>query len=594
VNRKSWLNWALFAAVMCTGFFSWLVKARDVSRPNYDFLPETQMAYSVAYDSFSPNPSFPDGLTLRSPPMGTIPRGQMPLHYQPTSEDALRAGQELQNPYSVNDESRRRRGGLVFANFCQVCHGPIGQGNGPMTQAGFPPPASLLAERAAQMKDGEMFHVLTFGQRNMPAFATQLSREDRWSAILHVRMLQGSYAPSSVPSRSQEVAKLFRENCVACHGEDGAGNRVRKAWPGIPDFTSLGWHMSQTEMAIVNQIQYGSSPLMPAFRHKLTPLQIGRLAVYVRSFSAHPSPAQLSPSNLTAAAIFGTYCFACHDTTGRGNPLVRPAMPELPDFTAVAWHKSRTDNDLAQSILLGKGKFMPLMSDKLGTVDVKQMVSFVRGFQGGKQVVSLEVLNAPRPSEPVVVRSPATTRPVLGASAVGLMAFPPGQGPFLAVSAFIPSGPSSTIAAKPLQQPKDEHALTSPAEDTAAGVRMGESIFRQYCFVCHGLDGKGTTMRPTLPPIPDFTSPTFHKEHSDAQLLISILEGKGTLMPANRGRVTEDQARDLVAYVRTFGPSRRLASEPSALNSEFMKSFAQLEQRWNELQKELESMKGQK
>jgi mono/diheme cytochrome c family protein len=127
------------------------------------------------------------------------------------------------------------------------------------------------------------------------------------------------------------------------------------------------------------------------------------------------------------------------------------------------------------------------------------------------------------------------------------------------------------------------------------------NVFRQYCFVCHGLDGKGTTMRPVLPPIPDFTNPAFHKEHSDVQLLISILEGKGTMMPANRGRVTEDQARGLVAYVRTFGPSRSSSTTPRlpattarASDSEFAKSFRQLEQQWNDLQNQLEKMKSKK
>jgi mono/diheme cytochrome c family protein len=553
------------------------------------------MAYSVAYRSFSPNPVFPDGLTLRSPPTGTIARGHMPLHYQPTPEDALRAGRELQNPFSENEESRQRRGSVVFTNFCQVCHGPIGQGNGPMAQAGFPPPASLLADRAVQMKDGEMFHALTFGQRNMPAFATQLSREDRWSVILRVRSLQGTYAPGSVPSRSQEVVRLFRENCEACHGEDGSGSRVRKAWPGIPDFTSLGWQMSQMEAAIVNQIQYGSHPLMPAFRHKLTPEQIVRLAVYVRSFAGHSSLAQLLPSSaVTAAGVYGTHCFICHDTTGRGNPLIRQAMPELPDFTAVAWQKSRTDTDLSQSILLGKGKFMPLMSDKLGAVDVRQVVSLVRAFQGGKQVVPVEVPNPARPSVPALVQAPSTTLPVLAASSVGLTGSPPGQGLFLVAAALIPRKASSTIGSRPLPQPKAEHVLPGPSEDTVAEVRIGESIFRQFCFVCHGLDGKGTAMRPTLPPIPDFTSPTFHKEHSDTQLRVSILEGKGTLMPANGGRVTEDQARALVAYIRTFGPTGLHATKPRVADSEFEKSFHQLQQQWDELQKELEKLRGQK
>jgi mono/diheme cytochrome c family protein len=165
----------------------------------------------------------------------------------------------------------------------------------------------------------------------MPSLASALSPEARWSVISFVRTLQEPYAPSPVPSRSLEAVRLFQENCAACHGEDGTGNRIRKVLPMIPDFTSLAWQMSQPEMAIVNQIDYGSLPLMPAFRYKLRPEQILSLAVYVRSFAAHPATAPISSSShLTAANIYGTYCFACHDTNGRGNPLIRQAMPELP------------------------------------------------------------------------------------------------------------------------------------------------------------------------------------------------------------------------------------------------------------------------
>src|SRR5207244_609301 len=133
---------------------------------------------------------------------------------------------------------------------------------------------------------------------------------------------------------------------------------------------------------------------------------------------------------------------------------------------------------------------------------------------------------------------------------------------------------------------KVEEPLVAPPGELAARIRIGASIFRQYCFVCHGPDGKGTSMRPVLPPIPDFSSPAFHKEHSDAQLLVSVLDGKGTLMPANRGRITEDQAGDLVAYVRAFGP-RLPSAQTRAADSEFEKSFRQLQEQWNELEKEL-------
>jgi mono/diheme cytochrome c family protein len=562
VTSRNWLNIVLFVALLTTTGLCWFVKGRDVTRPNYQFWPESQMVTSAAYDSFATNPNFADGLTLRRPPSGTLARGQQPFHYEPTLQDAVRAGLEQQNPFTDKDVARRDRGSSVFADYCQVCHGPLGQGNGPITQKGFPPPASLLADRALQMKDGQMFHVLTYGQGNMPGFSAQLSPADRWSVILHVRLLQQPYSPSDAGSRSQLIAKVFQDNCAACHGADGTGNGIRQVLPLIPDFTSLAWQMSQTELAIVNQIDYGTNPWMPSFRYKLPPDQILRLAVYVRSFAAHapgsPAPAAAA-SHITAQNIYGTFCFACHDTTGKGNPTIRTSMAELPDFTAKTWQKSRTDADLAHSILEGKGKFMLPMKDKLGSVDVKQMVALIRAFEGGKQVVALAAPQAPGPPAPVVVTPPTKLIELLGPQAA-----------------------------------KVEQPLAAPAGEPAARIRVGARIFQQYCIVCHGPDGTGSIMRPSMPPIPDFTSTAFHESHSNAQIMVSILDGKGTLMPANRGRVTEDQAGDLVAFIRAFGPKQFAVQAGGTADSDFDKKFLQLQQQWNELEKELQKIGAQK
>ena len=64
-------------------------------------------------------------------------------------------------------------------------------------------------------------------------------------------------------------------------------------------------------------------------------------------------------------------------------------------------------------------------------------------------------------------------------------------------------------------------------------------------------------------------------------------------MPANRGRVTEEQARDLVAYVRAFGP-KIFAARAQTSDTEFEKSYHQLEDQWNELQKELQKTRGER
>ena len=123
---------------------------------------------------------------------------------------------------------------------------------------------------------------------------------------------------------------------------------IRKVLPLIPDFTSLAWQAAQTDVAIVNQIDYGSLPLMPSFRHKLSPRQILELAVYMRTFIRRQPAASESPgipgspgtpaalpvtAHVTPEDVYRTYCFACHDTNGRGNNAIRTAMKELPDFT---------------------------------------------------------------------------------------------------------------------------------------------------------------------------------------------------------------------------------------------------------------------
>jgi mono/diheme cytochrome c family protein len=109
-------------------------------------------------------------------------------------------------------------------------------------------------------------------------------------------------------------------------------------------------------------------------------------------------------------------------------------------------------------------------------------------------------------------------------------------------------------------------AAPTPSPELPGAMRSGQRLYLQYCQVCHGADGKGTPMRAAMPAIPDFTNPAWHEQRGNAQLAVSILDGRGTFMPANRNRVSEEQVRDLVSYVRAFvelhgrhgpGPDRR-------------------------------------
>ncbi len=178
----------IFGSIMAVAIVLSFAAARDFSKPNLEVMPD--MYHGPAYHAFDENPNTENGRTLREPALGSIPRGMMPFEYALTEPDALRAGEELVNPVSPDDTGSLARGATAYAIFCQHCHGPGGAGDGMVAHRGFPPPPSLLIEHAIKMKDGQMFHVTTLGQGNMPGHAAQVSREDRWHIINYIRTLQ--------------------------------------------------------------------------------------------------------------------------------------------------------------------------------------------------------------------------------------------------------------------------------------------------------------------------------------------------------------------------------------------------------------------
>jgi mono/diheme cytochrome c family protein len=181
------LNLLLAAALVLCVAFGLFVRWQP-SRPNLEVLPE--MVRTASYQSYSANPNFSDGKTLQEPPPGTIPRGFHAVDYQAGEADAIRAGQELSNPYLAADPAALTRGAFVFRTWCLPCHGATGRGDGPVALRGYPAPPPLNSAKTLGLNDGRMFHILTYGQKNMPSYASQVSEDDRWKAILYVRSLQ--------------------------------------------------------------------------------------------------------------------------------------------------------------------------------------------------------------------------------------------------------------------------------------------------------------------------------------------------------------------------------------------------------------------
>jgi mono/diheme cytochrome c family protein len=156
------------------------------------------MAYSRAYETYSPNPNFGDSMTMREPVMGTVPREMIPFAYEKTDEDLARAGRELDNPVQ-DSEADLQRGKELFVRMCQQCHGGKGDGQGFLYTSNLYiyPPGVLTSEQIVSRSDGEIYHIITAGRNVMGAHGAMIRPEDRWNIVLYVRELQKNALPQA-------------------------------------------------------------------------------------------------------------------------------------------------------------------------------------------------------------------------------------------------------------------------------------------------------------------------------------------------------------------------------------------------------------
>lgn len=83
------------------------------------------------------------------------------------------------------------KGKQVFQQFCQVCHGAQGKGDGPVGMALKPPPANLSSDRVQNKKDDELMNILLKGKPGtaMPAWEKDLSSQQMTDVIAFIRSL---------------------------------------------------------------------------------------------------------------------------------------------------------------------------------------------------------------------------------------------------------------------------------------------------------------------------------------------------------------------------------------------------------------------
>ena len=158
---------------------------------NLEYFPD--MARSPRYNTFSPNPNFADGKTLQGPVPGTIAIEEaiwLARSRRVANTSRSETGAVAPVTTAPTDPAAVARGRVVFASFCEPCHGKTGTGDGAVTAHGYPPPPTLIDGGAATMSDQAIYTIVSRGSNDMPAYASQISADDRWNAIAFLRSLQ--------------------------------------------------------------------------------------------------------------------------------------------------------------------------------------------------------------------------------------------------------------------------------------------------------------------------------------------------------------------------------------------------------------------
>jgi mono/diheme cytochrome c family protein len=95
------------------------------------------------------------------------------------------------NPIAATPEVLAQ-GKTLFGKKCERCHGKEGKGNGPDADPDEPPDDLSDGSRASRNPDGVMFYKVWNGRKSpkMPAFKTELSKEEVWTVINYAKSLR--------------------------------------------------------------------------------------------------------------------------------------------------------------------------------------------------------------------------------------------------------------------------------------------------------------------------------------------------------------------------------------------------------------------
>jgi len=200
----------LFVRIGIFSIIVFSVSCAGDSSPGYEFMPNMYRSPSIE--------TYGEHIVLRDtsymiegytgiPVKGTIAQGYLSTfdYEKDTSVDDnswfLNAGDSAKYPEDFSkDEQNLEEGQALYKMMCAHCHGDQGGGDGLIAKASFANnPYSVMPafnDREAKrprtdkpmtdLKEGHIFHTITYGYGKMGPHASQISEAERWKIVYYI------------------------------------------------------------------------------------------------------------------------------------------------------------------------------------------------------------------------------------------------------------------------------------------------------------------------------------------------------------------------------------------------------------------------
>jgi cytochrome c oxidase cbb3-type subunit 3 len=203
-------------------------------------------------------------------------------------------------------------------------------------------------------------------------------------AILAITMLSSNVFADY--SKSFDGYRIFRTNCVVCHGLDGTGNGplASKLETKPADLTNNDRLVKKSDRELFKIIE-GTAPHgqvsgdMPQWGLAIPQTQIRSLLTYVRYLHSSKHPVSGDPE--MGKKVYDDNCTICHGADGKGKGTIAEIYDMEPADHTDASILNRMSNEKIRSIIVDgtKGaKLMPGWKDILSDKEIEDVISYVR------------------------------------------------------------------------------------------------------------------------------------------------------------------------------------------------------------------------